>query len=206
MSRELHDTLGHRLGIIALEAELATGLLDTADAARVHTEQIQHLAATTLREARRAVAGETVSDLSTQAASARLVLESAGIDVTIALDKGLLLLTPTQSELCAAVVREGVTNVLRHADATVVQIALVTDATGMLLTLHNDQRTPAGTGPMPPADARGTGLVGLAARCNEAGAQLTYGPDRDGGFHLTLHLTPAHGYQPANNPEKFTVQ
>lgn len=191
MSRELHDTLGHRLGIIALEAELATGLLDSdtdAGRARVHTEQIQRLAATTLREARRAVVGETVSDLSTQAASARLVLESAGIDVIIALHESLQLLSPAQSQLCAAVVREGVTNVLRHADATAVQITLVTDATGMVLTLHNDQRAPAPTCPTSPAGAGGTGLVGLAARCNEAGALLTYGPDRAGGFHLMLHL------------------
>ena len=72
VSRELHDVLGHRLGIIALKAELAADLAAT-DPARSAAEsgEIREIAAATLAEARRAVHGETVADLATQIASAR---------------------------------------------------------------------------------------------------------------------------------------
>ena len=66
LSRELHDVLGHRLGIIALKAELAADLA-AIDPARSAAEsgEIREIAAATLAEARRAVHGETVADLAT---------------------------------------------------------------------------------------------------------------------------------------------
>ena len=84
LSRELHDVLGHRLGIIALKAELAADLAAT-DPARsaAESDEIRAIAAATLAEARRAVHGETVADLPTQVASAELVLRSAGIQATV---------------------------------------------------------------------------------------------------------------------------
>jgi two-component system, NarL family, sensor histidine kinase DesK len=87
VSQELHDVLGHRLGIIALKAELAADLAAT-DPARAAAEsgEIREIAATTLAEARQAVHGETVVDLATQIASAELVLGSAGIETTIDVD------------------------------------------------------------------------------------------------------------------------
>src|SRR5918997_640110 len=91
VSRELHDVLGHRLGIIALKAELAADLAAT-DPARsaAESDAIRAIAAATLAEARRAAHGATVSDLSTQVASAELVLASAGIHTTVDIDTSLV--------------------------------------------------------------------------------------------------------------------
>src|SRR4029453_6485280 len=79
-TRELHDVLGHRLGIIAMKAELAADLAAT-DPARSAAEsgEIREVAAATLAEARRAAHGETVSDPATQLASAEAGLGCAGI-------------------------------------------------------------------------------------------------------------------------------
>ena len=127
VSRELHDVLGHRLGIIALKAELAADLAAT-DPARSAAEsgEIREIAAATLAEARRAVHGETVADLATQLASAELVLGSAGIETTIDVDSAQV--PASASRLLAAVVREAVTNILRHSDARKVSITF--DGTG----------------------------------------------------------------------------
>ena len=115
VSRELHDVLGHRLGIIALKAELAADLAAT-DPARSAAEsgEIREIAAATLAEARRAVHGDTVADLATQIASAELVLGSAGIKTTIDVDSAQV--PASASRLLAAVVREAVTNILRHSE------------------------------------------------------------------------------------------
>jgi two-component system sensor histidine kinase DesK len=182
VSRELHDVLGHRLGIIALKAELAADLVAT-DPARsaAENEQIREIAATTLAEARRAVHGETVADLATQVASAELVLGSAGIGTTIDVDAAAL--PAATSRLLAAVVREAVTNVLRHSAARSVWITFAHPT----LTVVNDgvDGSLGSTGPM-----SGTGLASLAARCSAAGARLMARPADGGRFEVRVELAP----------------
>jgi two-component system, NarL family, sensor histidine kinase DesK len=104
MSRELHDVLGHRLSIIALKAELAADLAATNPArAAGESKEIREIAAATLAEARQALHGETVADLPTQIASAELVLNSAGIETTVAVDSARV--PASARQLLAAVVR-----------------------------------------------------------------------------------------------------
>lgn len=182
VSRELHDVLGHRLGIIALKAELAADLVAT-DPARsaAENEQIREIAATTLAEARRAVHGETVADLATQIASAELVLGSAGIATTVDVDAARL--PPATSRLLAAVVREAVTNILRHSAARTVSIGF--DGT---LVIVNDGADGAGDG-----TSSGTGLASLAARCASADARLEARTIGGGRFEVRVAPTTAGG-------------
>ena len=186
-SRELHDVLGHRLGIIALKAELAADLAAT-DPARSSAESdaIRAIAADTLAEARRAVHGETVADLATQVASAELVLSSAGIETVVDLDPALV--PPSASRLLAAVVREAVTNILRHSDARTVSIAF--DGSGTLVIV-NDGAARASSGTAAEVPSPGTGLASLAARCAAAGARLTAGHAGDDRFEVRVELTPS---------------
>ena len=139
VSRELHDVLGHRLGIIALKAELAADLAAT-DPARSAAEsgEIREIAAATLAEARRAVHGETVADLAARIASADLVLGSAGIETTIDVDPDPAQLSVSASRLLAAVVREAVTNILRHSDARKVSITFDGTEPCPTLVIMND--------------------------------------------------------------------
>jgi two-component system, NarL family, sensor histidine kinase DesK len=190
VSRELHDVLGHRLGIIALKAELASGLAAT-DPARsaAESDEIRAIAAATLAEARRAVHGETVADLPTQVASAELVLGSAGIETTVDIDTTQV--PASSSRLLAAVVREAVTNILRHSDAHTVSITFHGTGPRPTLVIVND----GAGGPRPgiAADAPSSriGLASLAARCAAAGARLVSGPVDDGRFEVRVELTPS---------------
>lgn len=192
MSRELHDLLGHRLTVIALKAELAAGLTGAdPEQARAETDEIRQVAAATLGEVRRAVQGETVTDLRHQLESARLVLSSAGVRMDVVLDP--LPLTAAESALLAAVVREGVTNVLRHARATEVRIRLEATPGGRTFGFVNDDAGGAASGSRAPGSRAagtgpaGTGLAGLAIRCAGLGATLTAGPI-DGDFELRVDL------------------
>jgi two-component system sensor histidine kinase DesK len=186
-SRELHDVLGHRLGIIALKAELAADLAETDPArSRAESDEIRAIAAATLGEARRAVHGETVADLATQVASAELVLASAGIETTVDIDASRV--SASASRLLAAVVREAVTNILRHSDARMVSIALHGKGPRPTLVVVNDG-TAGRQSPGPPSS--GTGLASLAARCAATGARLVAGPIDDGRFELRVELTPS---------------
>jgi two-component system sensor histidine kinase DesK len=187
VSRELHDVLGHRLGIIALKAELAADLAAT-DPARSAAEsgEIREIAAATLAEARRAVHGETVADLPTQIASADLVLGSAGIETTIDVDSAQV--SASASRLLAAVVREAVTNILRHSDARTVSITFDSTEPCPNLVIVNDGAGRPNGGAAPDVPSFGTGLAALAARCATAGGRLVAGPADDGRFEVRVEL------------------
>jgi two-component system, NarL family, sensor histidine kinase DesK len=190
VSRELHDVLGHRLGIIALKAELAADLAAT-DPARSAAEsgEIREIAAATLAEARRAVHGDTVADLATQIASAELVLGSAGIETTIDGDSAQV--PASASRLLAAVVREAVTNILRHSDARKVSITFDgTERSSTLVVVNDGARRPKG-GTAPDGPSSGTGLAVLAERCATAGGRLVSGPANHGGFEVRVELPPS---------------
>ncbi len=184
VGRELHDVLGQRLAVIALKAELAADLAQRdPDRAATESEIIRDLANGTLREARRAIHGEATTDLPTQLQSARLVLGSAGIDTDIdATPETLDLLSPPMAALLATVIREAVTNLLRHSEARTASILI--SATTSLVTLRvvNDgfrkgsQESAAG----------GTGLAALSARCAAVGASLIAGPSGEDRFELCL--------------------
>lgn len=196
MGRELHDVLGHRLAVIALKAEVAAELCRTdPERARAENEAVRQVAATTLEEVRRALAGETVSDLSDQLRSVRLVLESAGVDLDTAVHD--VRLSAEESRLLAAVLREGVTNALRHARPTRASVTLTASPEGRTFEVVTESEDDIGE----PDGANGTagvtgadgtrsrtGLRGLAARCEQVGATLAWGPARDGGFALTVTL------------------
>jgi two-component system, NarL family, sensor histidine kinase DesK len=194
VSRELHDVLGHRLGIIALKAELAADLAAT-DPVRSAAEsgEIREIAAATLAEARRAVQGETVADLATQIASAELVLRSAGIETTIDVDTAPV--SASASRLMAAVVREAVTNILRHSDARKVSVTLDRTERCSTLLIVNDGAVRLKAGIAPDESSSGTGLAALTARCAAAGGRLIYGAADDGKFEVRVEL-PASGTGP----------
>jgi two-component system sensor histidine kinase DesK len=189
VSRELHDVLGHRLGIIALKAELAADLAAT-DPARSAAEsgEIREIAAATLAEARRAVHGETVVDLATQLASAELVLGSAGIETRIDVDSARV--SASASPLLAAVVREAVTNILRHSDARKVSITFDATKRCSTLVIVNDGAARPKGGTAPDGPSSGTGLAVLAERCATVGGRLVSGPANDGRFEVRVELPP----------------
>lgn len=188
VSRELHDVLGHRLSIIALKAELAADLaVRNPDRSAAESDGIRALAVETLAEARRAVHGETVADFSTQLDAAELVLSSAGIETTIDADEEVVARMPEAfSRLLAIVVREAVTNVLRHSDARQVSITLADATSSVRLVIVND-----GVRNSPRSEASsGTGLASLSARCAAVGAQLVADRDTEGRFELGIEYSP----------------
>src|SRR5215218_9226208 len=190
VSRELHDVLGHRLGIIALKAELAADLAAT-DPARAAAEsgEIREIAAATLAEARQAVHGETIADLATQIASAELVLSSAGIETTIDVDSPQR--SASASRVLASVVREAVTNILRHSDARKVSITFDGTERCSTLVIVNDGTRRQKGGTVPDGAQSRTGLAALAARCAAAGGRLVSGPTNDGRFEVRAELPPS---------------
>jgi two-component system, NarL family, sensor histidine kinase DesK len=185
VARDLHDLLGRNLSVMTLKSELA-GHLIAQEPTRAAQEmrEVERTARQTLREVREAVAGYRLPRLASELDGARQVLEAAGITCETEETAGGL---PVATEaLLAWVVREGVTNVIRHSRARRCTIRVTRQDGLVRAEVVNDGRTghSQATAPTPrpgrvvPAlqPATGNGLAGLAERAAAQGGHLEAGP------------------------------
>lgn len=160
VARDVHDVLGHSLTALSIKAELAARLVDVdPDRARAELESIQETARQALAEVRSTVGGLRAGNLEAELAAAPRVLADAGIETRVV---GEVADTdPRQRVMLAWVLRESVTNVVRHARAQHVTIELSPAG----LTVADDGR--GLTGP------EGNGLRGMRERVSAAGGTLS---------------------------------
>jgi two-component system sensor histidine kinase DesK len=85
------------------------------------------------------------------------------------------------AETLGWLVREAVTNVLRHSDASTCSIEVAADATDVLLSVHDD-----GRGAVP--TSTGHGLANMTSRVAERGGSLQVTPTASNGFTLVARL------------------
>ncbi len=181
IARDLHDVLGHTLSIIVLKSELAAKLA-TSDvtAAAAEIRDVERIARESLLELREALAGYRAAGLSAEIDRAREVLAAAG--VRFECDIADIPLAPMEESVLALVIREGVTNVVRHAGASTCRLELTRDARGCRFTIADDGRgTPA---------REGLGLTGMRERIEALGGTLAR--DAANGTRLVLTLPRAH--------------
>ena len=163
MARDMHDILGHSLTVIALKTELATRLVDAApDQAKAELTEVQSLARSALADVRATVNSYRELSLTGELARATSVLTSAGIRADLPLTVEAV--DPELRELFAWVVREGVTNIVRHAHASHCRVVLSADS----IEVADD-----GIGLDSAGAGDGHGLEGLRQRCQDNGADLT---------------------------------
>ncbi|HTC69049.1 MAG TPA: histidine kinase, partial [Acidothermaceae bacterium] len=185
IARDLHDLLGHSLTTVTVKAALAARLFDQDPVrARAEIAEVEILARESLADVRAAVAGYREVRLATELATAREVLEAAGIEAQLpGVVEGM---SPEVGGLFGWVVREGVTNVVRHSKATSVRITL--DATG--IEIVDDGSGCVRKAGQITTTHPGHGLVGLAERADALGGRLLAGPV-DGsatGFRLRVEV------------------
>jgi two-component system sensor histidine kinase DesK len=180
MARELHDLLGRTLSLIAVKAELASRLSANGDpAAETELRDVQRLARHAVRDVRDAVAGDRRPSLAAELVAARRALRTAGIDVTV--EGSVKDVNPAHEATLAWVLREAVTNVVKHSGAATCRISIDVSGEHTTLEVVDDGRGAAG-------DGSGMGLAGLADRVRALGGTLEVGPRSAGGFSLCAKL------------------
>ena len=178
IARDLHDLLGHSLTTITVKAGLARKLaaVDPERAAEEITA-VEKLSRRTLGEVRAAVAGYRDVTLAGELASAHEVLRAAGIDAQLpgAIDA----VDADAVEPFGWVVREAVTNVVRHSRATTCTISVgprwieIVDNGRGAAAMHGD----------------GTGLLGLRERLAHLGGTVSAHPTTQ-GWVVRAELAP----------------
>jgi two-component system sensor histidine kinase DesK len=137
--------------------------------------EVEELARRSLAEVRAAVAGYREVTLTGELASGRELLRAAGVEAD--LPRSTEGVRADLHELFGWVVREGLTNVVRHARATRCTITLTADTVEIV-----DDGIGGHHGP-------GTGLAGVRERVAAAGGTFASGPaSRSGGWRLHAHV------------------
>jgi two-component system sensor histidine kinase DesK len=178
IARDLHDLLGHSLTTITVKAALAHRLVgrDVDRAAREMAE-VEALSRQALAEVRAAVADYREVTLAGELATGRELLTASQIDARFP-DADAVAAAGPHRQLFGWVVREGLTNVVRHARATSCTVALGPD----WIEIADDGAAGHGRG-------RGNGLKGLGERVAVAGGTVAAGPAQGGGWRLRVDMT-----------------
>ncbi|MCX4551419.1 sensor histidine kinase [Streptomyces sp. NBC_01387] len=180
-SRDLHDLLGHTLSVIVVKSEAARRIAPRdMEAALGQISDIETVGRQALTEIREAVTGYRDASLASELDRARSALTAAGIEPVVRQSGPPL--APENAALLGWVVRESVTNAVRHSGATRCQITVDGGAPERVRLVIKDNGR--GVGSTPP----GSGLKGLTERLAAAGGSLEAGPGQRSGFRLVAEL------------------
>ena len=182
IARDLHDLLGHTLTLIAMKSELANRVLPS-DPARAAQEMldVEQTARKALAEVREAVTGYRSDGIAAEVQRARRALLAAGVQLTVSMEP--VHLEPAQANVLCLALREGVTNLVRHANATAAALTLDADGDALRMRLQDD-----GIGF---ARCEGNGLRGMRERVRQLDGSVSVASVVPRGPAVTIPLPVA---------------
>jgi len=139
IAKDLHDVLGHSLSSLALKAELARRVFH-ADPQRALAEisDVERIARQGLDEMRGAIHGYYAGDVYEELNRVESLLKAANINVERRCEN--LDIPPAKERVLALIVREAVTNILRHSQAEACRLALFRAEGAYRLEISDDGR------------------------------------------------------------------
>ncbi|MFI6937690.1 sensor histidine kinase [Streptomyces sp. NPDC050418] len=209
---EMHDLLGHRIGLIAVHAGALQLAAERQAPPLAPQAELLHTTAGTAMDELRGILGvlrhrsaEDVGDRGTREALSALVEDSrsAGVDVALNWNAGELTEPdPRIRQAVHRVTREGLTNALKHAPGAPVRVMFQDDGDSVVVTVAND----APPTPRSPGEGSRSGLVGLQERVRLLGGALQAGHRPEGGFVLSARMPSRPNVQPeyATSPMRLS--
>jgi signal transduction histidine kinase len=183
-ARDIHDTVSHAVGLIALQAGAAQVLApEDPGAARDALTIVETTARAALRELDEQ--GVPVTDRAAERWDVeRLVarIRASGHDVVLTFENDL---PAPLSPLVYRVTQEGLINVVRHAPGAPARVDIRSDDTGVTISVTNKASGQPSRG-----RHSGYGLIGLRERLAFAGGTLRAAPTKE-GFELIAQLPPS---------------
>jgi len=202
IARELHDVVSHTIGVISVQAGVASHLLE-----RRPDKAAESLAA--IRQASDEALGELhamlgvlrdrgggddgdggaaplspapgLGELDALVAQAA----GAGVEVRVSLEGGPRRLPPAVDLAAYRVVQESLTNVVRHARASRAEITVRHADGRVVVEVTDDGRAHPGNGS---GNGSGQGILGMRERARALGGSLEAGPRPEGGFRVLASL------------------
>ena len=206
LAREIHDTLGHALTGIVVSADAGKILFDAApEEAKARFDVIGQTARQGLEDVRRSIRAlrpDALESHDLESALEKMIenfRETTGADIRYAQEAGKLLLAQDEEVTVYRIVQEGMTNAIRHGEAT--QINLIIDRKDRNLRVRIFDN---GVGMQ--GKKTGFGLNYMKERVELLKGTLRYGNREDGsrGFFLEAEI-PVRGVNPETEIPKGSV-
>lgn len=182
IARDLHDTLGQKLSLIGLKSELASKLIDKdPDRAKKELKEVHQTARLALKEVRELVSTIRTIHFEDEVEAAAQLLEAADIQLIREggrVHENLPLLMESILSMC---LKEAVTNVVKHSQATYCRVVLNSSPQLTVLQIEDDG---VGSGDRE-RFTEGNGLAGMRERIEFVNGSLTI------EFHHGTRLTIA---------------
>lgn len=187
IARELHDVIAHNVSVIIVQAEAASALLSRQpEAARKPLERIESTGREAMGEMRRLVgilAGDDQLEVTAQPGLAQLPalvegVRQAGLQVDFATEGDFSDLPGGLNLAAYRVIQEALTNVLKHAGATMVRVRVCLSQSALSMEVIDN----GGRSGMVWSDSGGRGLIGMSQRIALYGGRLEAAPGGAGGF------------------------
>jgi two-component system sensor histidine kinase DesK len=177
IARDLHDVLGHTLSVIVLKSELAGRLFERdPQRARQEISEVEQVSRKALSEVREAIRGYRSEGLVAEIERAHRTLDAAGVSLTC--ESKPPTLAPAEETVLSLAVREAVTNIVRHAQASQCRMRFVTENGHYSLTVEDDGRGNI--------RQEGNGLRGMRERIESLGGHLSI--DGTQGTRLNIDI------------------
>ncbi|WP_307660102.1 sensor histidine kinase [Streptomyces sp. V1I1] len=184
-ARDLHDLLGYSLSAITLRSELTLRLVDQHPArAREELSTVLEISRQALADTRQVARSYRDMSFPAELASARSVFCAAGIDIEV--DCTLVDLPDQVGTVLATVLREGITNILRHSTVRRCRIEARRTGDGSVQLHVRNDGVAAHLDEL--SSYNGSGIGNLSARVSAIGGGLTAGVREDGCFHLVAKV------------------
>ena len=179
LARDLHDEIGQRMTALLLELEgvsrdagpdLAPAVGGARESARATLEELRRIA--------RHLRPEALDDLGLRSALTNLcdrLGAQAGVECVRQIEPDLPPLTPEEELAIYRIAQEALTNAIRHAGASRIELRLGREDGGVALRVSDDGAWAAGE--------EGAGLTGMRERALMIGARLEAGPAARGNGH-----------------------
>lgn len=177
IARDLHDVLGHTLSVIVLKSELAGRLIvGNPERSKAEIADVEQIARKALSEVRETIRGYRAEGLAAEIKRAQSTLDAAG--VTLICEEKPPALKPAEETVMSLVLREAVTNVVRHAQASQCVMRFATQDGKTALVVEDDGRGGV--------REEGNGLRGMRERIEALGGRFAV--DGTQGTRLTIEL------------------
>ncbi|WP_369200532.1 sensor histidine kinase [Streptomyces sp. PU-14G] len=174
VARDMHDVLGHTLSTMTVKLGLTRRILESSGDVALAVGQVtelENMARTALSDVRATISGYRTLSLDSELAGARMALRAAGVRADLPATTDAV--STDLREVFGYVVREAITNVLRHSDAELCTVRIGTDWVEV-----TDNGSPSG------GACAGNGLTGLTERLAALSGTLEHGPAPGGGFQV----------------------
>jgi signal transduction histidine kinase len=194
IAREIHDTLAQGFAGVSVQLEMVSRkLTSSAESAREHLDQARMLVRSSLAEARRSIwelrsQSSEIEDLASRLSKMAAQMAGPGQPrIAVQVRGAFRPLPPRTEDELLRIAQEAVTNAIRHAEASEINIELAFDPKLLRMTVADDGRGFAPTGQTSGVNGH-FGLQGMRERASAMDAKLNLETAPGAGTKLSIEV------------------